>query len=502
MCLRRYRRVLMLGLIVILVSASLGGCNQALQRAVGSQLTAAQTQTAEAGQVSSASKASAAPTAASTNVKPIVKAATTVPTVKAATKEATSAPTVKATSRPKATAAPKPTATKAGAGDVTVIDQGWGQVEDQVGYAFLVKSNTNAIMGSISYQVVFYDAGDNILATDDNALGLLLPGQTLGIASTTSIADPIARMEVILSEGQVVETSYPEVISTGRITFMQTDSYVNVYGVVANPFEEDMEGVAVYAVLRDSAGKIIGGGANSLPFMNRTSTMGQALYATAGGEVASVELYASTWEATPWVTADERAGYEDVLLADYGYSMTEGTISYAALVENQTDRAVTSAQVWTTLYNSDDEVVGVFYDSVPLILPGETQAVSSATMLDDSSAEVAYIDVQLYVSAMAEVTGELPSFTSGNINYIADDWSPTVTAQVYNPYSSEIQWAYAIAVLYNADGEIVGGGDGNIDFIPANGKAAVEVRCSQMAEEPASIELYISASNLSDLTGE
>ncbi|MHB9032023.1 MAG: FxLYD domain-containing protein [Anaerolineae bacterium] len=481
-------RALVLILVIALISISLTGCEQVLQQALKAMVTAAPSEQAGAGGTSKEQ-----PTKPSATVKPTVKA-TTAPT---------SAP--KATAKPKLTSAPKPSATpEPQAGDVVLLEQGWSQQEDAVGYAFIVQNKSaNANMGEISYQVVFYGADDSVLGTEENSIALILPGQKLGIGNSTNITDKIARMEVKLSKGQVVETAYTKEITTGRVNFIPIDTNVYVLGTVTNPFEEDLEGVQVFAVLRDSAGKIIGGGANSLPFMNRASTMGQEIYSTAAGQVASVELYAEVFYAAPWSdTTAARAGSELLSAPKVGFSQTESSVSYAALIKNASQRAAVSTQVWATLYDAADNVVGVFYNNLSVILPGETQAVTANTMLDDSTARVAYIEVQVYGAAMEDAPANLPSFSADNITWIPDEWSPTVTGEVYNPYDREIQWVTVNAVLYNADGAIVGGGSGNIDFIPAKDSAAVEVWCSQMSEEPASIELYASAGYLSDLTGE
>jgi len=53
------------------------------------------------------------------------------------------------------------------------------------------------------------------------------------------------------------------------------------------------------------------------------------------------------------------------------------------------------------------------------------------------------------------------------------------------------------AIAYDEAGEIIGGGFTYLDFVPANGKAAVEVSITSTGI-PATTELYAIVSGLSD----
>jgi hypothetical protein len=73
-----------------------------------------------------------------------------------------------------------------------------------------------------------------------------------------------------------------------------------------------------------------------------------------------------------------------------------------------------------------------------------------------------------------------------------------VTGQIVSPYGSEITNLRVAAIAYDAAGEIIGGGYTFLDFVPANGKAAVEVSVTT-AEEPTTVELYAAVSDLSEI---
>ena len=92
----------------------------------------------------------------------------------------------------------------------------------------------------------------------------------------------------------------------------------------------------------------------------------------------------------------------------------------------------------------------------------------------------------------------MPAFTGENVSFQADRFSSTVTGQIVSPYTKDVTNVKAMAVAYNEAGEIVGGGFSYVDFVPAGGKAAVEVQVV-VTGTPAKVELYATVSSLSDL---
>jgi len=72
-----------------------------------------------------------------------------------------------------------------------------------------------------------------------------------------------------------------------------------------------------------------------------------------------------------------------------------------------------------------------------------------------------------------------------------------VTGEVISPYTKDITNIRVSAIGYNEAEEIIGGGFTYLDFVPANGKAAVEVSITS-SETPATADLYAAVSALSD----
>lgn len=73
-----------------------------------------------------------------------------------------------------------------------------------------------------------------------------------------------------------------------------------------------------------------------------------------------------------------------------------------------------------------------------------------------------------------------------------------VTGQIVSPYSKDFTHIWVSAILYDGEGEIIGGGRTTLDFIPANSRAAVKVPVD-LAGVPATAELYGRIMLLSEL---
>ena len=173
-------------------------------------------------------------------------------------------------------------------------------------------------------------------------------------------------------------------------------------------------------------------------------------------------------------------------------------LAYGALLLNASaDADAESINVHITFFAENGDVIAVEDNNIQVILPGETQAIAGSTSLAEG-VNLGSIDFQYRVSQMVPVS-DLPSLTSENVNYLDDEYSPKVTGQIVNPYDKKLENVQVVVIAYDADGAIIGGGTGYIDFISAGKKAAVEVYVTA-SDVPASLEMYAAVGQLSDLT--
>jgi hypothetical protein len=72
-----------------------------------------------------------------------------------------------------------------------------------------------------------------------------------------------------------------------------------------------------------------------------------------------------------------------------------------------------------------------------------------------------------------------------------------VTGEVRSTFVEDFEDVYAVAVLRDDDGRIVGGGWTFLDFVPADGDTSFEIRIFEDVQGVASADVYVAFSSLS-----
>jgi hypothetical protein len=415
----RILRSVFVVMLAVLVTTGLLGCNlinsPQLKNAIATLTASAGDKATTAPKNTVAGKATTAPKATVEGEATAESTATTAPKATAAGK---------ATVAPKATAKPKPSATTAPATqELVVVDQGFGQEELEVGYGIVVENPGESAISDSEYQVTFYDADGAVLDTETGYLGLILPGQRLNIGDSVYLSEGQVAdtMEVNLNTGDAVETEFNAPLVTEQVLYRPDEFYSSVLGVISNPFSWDIQGVEVWSVAYDEAGKIIGGGSTYLSFISGGTSTGVDMYITSNGTVASVELNAAMSSNTNYENPDERVGVEDVTLLTSGYGQKEEQVSYGALFENASANAVESLNAHITFYADNGDVLGVEDAYIAVILPGETQAIAGYSSVP-AGLTLGSMEIQYRVYQMVEVPELKPLTTAKLATRIPSSW--------------------------------------------------------------------------------
>jgi hypothetical protein len=155
---------------------------------------------------------------------------------------------------------------------------------------------------------------------------------------------------------------------------------------------------------------------------------------------------------------------------------------------------VESSQYLATVFAEDGRVIDTDDGYISVLLPGETLGVGGLLVSVDDT-PIARIEAHLLPGKYVE-SEPVPVFTAKDVVYRAGDWSDTVSGQITSPYNVDISNLLVSALVYNVDGEIVGGGLTFLDFIPADGHAAVAVPVDARGAVDQS-EIYATVSSLS-----
>lgn len=199
----------------------------------------------------------------------------------------------------------------------------------------------------------------------------------------------------------------------------------------------------------------------------------------------------------------EEADRQDVEIADSGYSTFTAyddstRASWAAVLTNPNDDLwlATSIDVTVTMLDDAGSVLASESDSLAVLLPGQSGAVTGST-LDDVDG-LADIRVQARVRNWEREDGPFGSFETSDVSVREDQFGGwTATGQVASTFTEDFDDVYATAVFRDSDGAIIGGAFTFIDFVPGNGDTSFQIDALDDIDGVESSEVFVSLSNLS-----
>ena len=379
-----------------------------------------------------------------------------------------------------------------------VTKQGFGQDEREVAYAFLVKNaDAAAAVAGSEVQVKAYDAASRVIATDSDYITIVLPGQTLGIAGNLSLEEeiPVAKLIVQIKTGQPYFFETMPVLDVKGIKYRPGQYYDRVTGLIDNSAGRDLEDLRVSAIAYDKVGDIVGAGYTFVSFLLADSSTGVDITLSTRGLVDKVELYPRLSFFTNLESAKQRpAGADDLSIQAHGFAQAGIEVGYGFLAENTNETfAVKDSEYRMTTFDDRGDVIAVDEGYIKLLLPGQIFGIGGTFYVEEGE-EADHVDLQLK-SGNYQSSSHLSWLVASNIEVSVDDSSTTVTGEILNPNEQALEDIWVTAVAYDEMGQIVGGGFTWLDFIPANGESAVEVRVTS-AGKPVSAELYASVGEL------
>jgi hypothetical protein len=384
---------------------------------------------------------------------------------------------------------------------LVLVSSGFGQNNQELGYGLKANNpNTNFAMTNIPYQIAVYDKNNAVVSTDGGYIDFIPQGGTLGIGGTIYLDEGVsaAKIEVQLSEGQPVETEATEPFTVENATYVPSEYSSSARGVITNPYDQDITALQVSAILYDETDQIVGGGNTYLGFLLAKGSSGVIIPVSSSKNVSRVEIYptiTSIYDFENTTQMPEGAGNLSIIKQGFGQNNT--SLGIGTTIENPNQGyAIESSMYQSTSYANDGSVLGVSTGYISLVLPTQILGIADSQYLDEG-AIVSRVDVQIKTGYFTELSS-IPMFTSENVTFIPDEYSPQVTGEIVNPYSKEVSNVRVDAIAYNEAGDIIGSGYTYLNFIPANSKAAVSIYVT-IAGTPAKVELYAAPSALSDI---
>lgn len=135
------------------------------------------------------------------------------------------------------------------------------------------------------------------------------------------------------------------------------------------------------------------------------------------------------------------------------------------------------------LYDKTEALVQAATGTIDLILSKQTIILSDVLITPRKSQfapkyyAIERVEVQLSSGQSLDVpfSSMDSAFVVTQTNYLRDDYFPKVTGVITSNVNDELHSIPVIAVIYDEEGAIIGGGMGYIPFLPPKGSAPVEV---------------------------
>ncbi len=383
---------------------------------------------------------------------------------------------------------------------LAVTKSGFGQDGRDIGFGFIIQNpNISHAFESTRYQVALYDAAGVVVDTESGFVEIVLPGQSLGVAGRTFLDEGITatRIEVQLQSdnSDAVASEQIPTFQVNSATYIPDDITPLATGQISSPYDQDLENVRVSFISYDGNGAINGGGFTFTNFILARSSTGVHTSITTSGEPTNIELYPSISGLTFLGSQNTLPeGAQNINLLKSGYGQDDSQIGFGFILENPNPaKSIENSQYRITLYAEDGRVLKTDEGYMEILLPAQTIGIAGETFVDEV---VSRAEVQILAGDFLD-EANAPSFNSENVNYIADDFSSSITGEIINLYGTDVSDIRASAIAYDANNNIIGGGFTFVDFVPGNGRAAAEVSVTTSAA-PANVELYGILTSLSD----
>jgi len=365
--------------------------------------------------------------------------------------------------------------------DLIMLDKSfWIQEDTTVFVSFFFENpNSGILFEDVEYTVYLYDANGDEIDSDYSTVRWIFPEQTFGIVFNFYLSD-----ESITVDSATVDWEYDEASSPNGFTypfttyeadFWENDDFPMVTGKIYNDDNKTYTDIRTNIVCYNTAGDIVGGGYTYVEFVPGSDFMGFASYVDTFDAVAFVEIYPTFTYSTVYYEGDEFWS-EITILDDNFYQGDYGYTFGGALIQNNTEYVLEESILYATFYDDEGKVTTTGDLYIDILLPGDILGVAPWVLSQPDGAVTTEYDVLVlpgeyiddyeltenpFVVDSAELTG---------------DYNDQVTVNFTNTYSKQVSEVEIYVLVYDAEGNIIGGGSDWIDEpLPAGESTEIEL---------------------------
>jgi hypothetical protein len=203
--------------------------------------------------------------------------------------------------------------------------------------------------------------------------------------------------------------------------------------------------------------------------------MGFSAYVDAYADVASVEVFPTFSFNTQSYNAENL--WEIISVQNsYFYESDFGSILGGALIRNETTSVLRNSILYATFYDEAGHVTSAGSSWIGILLPGATLGVTPWVLSPPDGTNTVEFDVLVLPGEVEENYELTENPFVVNSATVTGEYNNYVLVTFTNTYSKQASDADIYVQLYNADGQIIGGGtDWTTEPIPAGGSMEIEV---------------------------
>jgi len=387
-------------------------------------------------------------------------------------------------------------------GLVLLDDHTFIQDETTLVTVFLLQNTApQSTLEDVKYTVYAYNASGAQVGNDTGYIQFFFPNQIIGVVNEIWLDEGVSvdsvSVDCIIGDTNVYnDFDYPFVVENSKYYSGDSGNYIT--GVIKNNADQIYTDLRVNAVAYNANDLVIGGGYTYVDFIPNKDQVGVSVRATLLEEPTRVELY-PIFSAFS-MPIDDGKWRNNIELTNFGFIQDGTEVGGGFLIKNVSNQILVNSQYYITIYDADGYVCAAESGYIDLLWPGETLGYSPGSIFIPEQSKPSKVDVIILPGEFGEHELTANPLTVENVKFVEhDDW-PSVTATLVNSLDQSITNPEVYVLLYNADGEIVGGGISYPDDLAAKGSMEIEIFVIWIAEgAPAKIEVYPTITSWSEL---
>lgn len=185
--------------------------------------------------------------------------------------------------------------------------------------------------------------------------------------------------------------------------------------------------------------------------------------------------------------------HTDVYLQMEPYWVQDGTIiTVISVAKNPTSNVVNGSEYTVTAFDKDGAELLSDYDYVEVLMPNERLAVIHYLYLSEGQ-QAADVKMEITPGEVTSLEVPMVNLALDKVTIVPGSFMPRITGTITNNLDRTLNDMRVLAVTYDAQGNINGGGYAFLDFLDANGTVGMDVPVD-VAGEAARAEMFVELS--------